>query len=321
MMISPIFSVVTSVYNGIGYTRVFMETLRETTERLIGDGQLEIVAIDDGSDDGSLEYLRNLDLPITVLRNDDNRGFAFSNNRGVSEARGEWIFFLNNDLILEPGWWEPMIEVAETRDGCGMVGNVQRRADNQRVDHVGINFDYLGVPVHEGKNALFIREKGVRRSRGVTAACALVRRRSFIRAGGFDEGFRNGFEDIDLCLRMAEQGFEHLVARSSLVAHHVSVSEGRKDHEDLNRLRFLKRWSKKTREFGRRDWACWYIQSQLRSPWLFNGPKLLDAMGLATGLRRTWPSWIRERQQAADERIRILPEAGEPFNSFGFGGN
>lgn len=315
-MRTPVFSVVTSVFNGIEYTRVFFETLRTTAEDLIRDGHLEVVAIDDGSTDGSRDYLRQLDLPVRLLENDENHGFAYSNNRGVAEARGEWIFFLNNDLILEDGWWQPMVEVAENRDGCGMVGNIQRRADDQRVDHAGIRFDYIGVPVHEGKNALFIRERGVRKSRGVTAACSLIRRRAFLRAGGFDEGFRNGFEDIDLCLRMAEGGCEHLVARSSLVAHHVSVSEGRKDHEDLNRLRFLRRWGEVTREYGRRDWACWYLQSQLRSPWRFNGPKLFDAIGMATGLRRTWPGWIRERQEAADQRLKVMAPVGSPRNSF-----
>ena len=67
----------------------------------------ELILVDDGSTDGTRDWLAGLRAPFRVLLNERNRGYAVSNNRGASAARGEILAFLNNDLVLTPGWLQP----------------------------------------------------------------------------------------------------------------------------------------------------------------------------------------------------------------------
>ncbi len=76
------------------------------------DLNYEIILIDDGSTDGTLEWLHGLDSQnIHVIFNDSNLGFAKSNNKAVNIAKGEILGLLNNDLIMQDGWLEPMLHV------------------------------------------------------------------------------------------------------------------------------------------------------------------------------------------------------------------
>src|SRR5690606_34092758 len=82
---------------------------------------------------------------------------------------------------------------------------------------------------------------------------ALVEREKFFALGGFDERFRNGCEDVDLCLRARRRGWPSFVATASTVEHHVSATPGRKEHEDANIALFFERWQPLAAPWGR-DW-------------------------------------------------------------------
>ena len=70
----------------------------------------------------------------------------------------------------------------------------------------------------------------------------MIRREVFDELGGFDEAFRNGFEDVDFCLRAGARGYRHFVANRSVIYHHVSASPNRHRHEDANLALYHARW-------------------------------------------------------------------------------
>ena len=92
----------------------------------------EIILSDDASTDGTATWLRTLrDFRIRVLTSDTNRGYAANNNAGVEIAKGELLGLLNNDLLFEPGWLEPMLAILLTPElRAGLVGNVQQRVSD-----------------------------------------------------------------------------------------------------------------------------------------------------------------------------------------------
>ncbi len=299
---TPELSVVTALFNRLDLTCRFLEDL----EGSLSGVDYEVVFVDDGSTDGTRDFLqRENSSKVRFFPNERNLGFAASNNRGVREARAPVIALLNNDLVLRPGWFEPMRE--EMRRGSGFVGNVQTDARTGRIDHAGIVFTPWGIPEHWGQRYLRVPRKGARRFRAVTAACALIERTVFLREGSFDESFRNGFEDIDFCLRLDAKGMENRVVFESRVGHWVSASPGRKESDAENIRRFLTRWGEKTSDWGLGDWPKHYLRRHLRCPWRLNGPKTLVALRMLSGLKTARPEWMRERFESL--RARGVPDA------------
>ena len=135
-----------------------------------------------------------------VVLNDRNLGYAAANNRGIRLARGEFLALLNNDLVLLPGWLEPMLGAHQAlRQHAGLIGNVQLEARTGAIDHAGIVINLQGKPVHARAlpPALSRLFSPIRRVPAVTGACLLIDRALWLGLGGFDEGYVNGGEDID----------------------------------------------------------------------------------------------------------------------------
>jgi GT2 family glycosyltransferase len=273
----PQISVITALHNCVELTRSYLDSLRST----LADLDWELILVDDASRDATPELLEELssDPRITCIRNPVNLGYAASNNLGASAARAPILALLNNDLTLTPGWIEPMMTCLATQESCGIVGNTQINPRNQLIDHAGVFFGLDGMPRQARKH----RAKGPAAEftewHAVTAACMLLRKSTFDEAGGFDEGYRNGFEDIDLCVRLKQLGYRHYTANRSKVFHHVSSSPGRHHHNDLNAQRFAARWASGiTREWGQLDWPYEYLKRYARHWWKLNFRKTLLAL-------------------------------------------
>ena len=231
-------SFIIPLYNCLRLTQAMLTSLRETLPPGLAH---EIIFVDDGSTDGTREWLAGLPAPCRALLNEKNLGFAGACNRGAKAAQGEFLFFLNNDLVLLPGWLEPMRAVAQRRRAA-LVGNVQLNAATDAVDHAGIFFNAKGKPEHHRASPLLARLTGVRQVAALTGACFAIRRLTWLSLGGFDEGFINGGEDIDLCLRARLAGLENYISLRSVVCHHISQSPGRRLHDEQNSRRLLVRW-------------------------------------------------------------------------------
>lgn len=282
------------LYNCLALTQAMLASLRATLPAGLAH---EIIFIDDGSTDDTRPWLASLatDPAIRVVLQRENLGYAAANNAGAAVARGEFLALLNNDLVLTPGWLEPMLAAHRAYgDRAGLVGNLQLDAATGALDHAGIAINLQGKPEHLRRLPLASRLAPFafahRRSVAVTGACVVVRRALWEKLGGFDEKFINGCEDVDLCLRAAAAGHVNLVALRSVVRHHISSSPGRKLRDEANTRHLVLRWHDTLCQLGARLWCRDHLATYLRDPRDFPDAAVArQAFFYALHLRRTPP--------------------------------
>lgn len=211
---------------------------------------MEVVVVDDASDDGTVERFQNYDPHITIVAHERNQGFAVSCNDGASAAGDvEYLVFLNNDTVPLAGWLDALVDDITEHPGAGAIGSKLLYPDGT-IQHAGIMIGrdlwphhlYAGLP---GDHPAVGRSRKMVAS---TAACVLVRRESFEAVGGFDTGYLNGYEDIDLCLRLGEKGEEVRYCAGSVLYHLESVTrwaESKDAHVEHNSRLFSERWHDK----------------------------------------------------------------------------
>jgi O-antigen biosynthesis protein len=285
---APAVSILMAVYNRLDLTKLCLESL----ERSLAGVVYEVLIVDDLSTDGTREFLQTLSAPYRVFLRDQKGNFAINNNLAAREARAERLLFLNNDTELAPGWYEPMRDALERAPDAGFIGNHQTNPGTRRYDHLGVVFAPWLTPAHYGQH--FARVPAALREgctpwSAVTAACCLTYRDTFWAAGGFDEAYVNGCEDIDLCLRMHRLGRRHYVANGSTIVHHKGASPGRKKFNDKNLERFKTIWGDYIRsnfiETDARVFAVTYLRKTLVYPWKSNLGKTWACLLILAGLR------------------------------------
>jgi GT2 family glycosyltransferase/SAM-dependent methyltransferase/tetratricopeptide (TPR) repeat protein len=241
-------SIIIPVCNKIELTRQCLQALAETTS----GPSYEVIVVDNGSNDGTPEWLQTLGGDVLIIRNDENLGFAKACNQGAASASGEFLVFLNNDTVPLNGWLEALVEEVRNHRDVAVVGS-KLLYEDRTVQHAGVVFDRQRRPYHVYQRA-DSNLPAVNRRRelnAVTAACMLIRRAVFETVGPFDEGFRNGFEDVDLCLKVREQGHRIVYQPRSVVLHLESQTPGRKQHDRENADRLAARWG-----------SCWWLVDQ-----------------------------------------------------------
>lgn len=211
----------------------------------------EVIVVDNHSTDDTAQFLNQLSGDIQIIRNSENLGFAKACNQGAQAARGRFLIFLNNDTIPLSNWLTALVAEVTSHPEVGIVGSKLLYEDDT-IQHAGVVFSREGLmPYHLYRH--FHRDHPAvnqrRTFQSVTAACMLIRREVFETAGGFDEGFQNGLEDVDLCLKVSDKGWQIAYQPLSMLYHLESQTPGRKTYEQANALRFLKRW-------GQRWWVA-----------------------------------------------------------------
>jgi GT2 family glycosyltransferase len=206
-----------------------------------------VIVVDDASSDGTVERFRDHDERVTVVSRERNGGFAEACNDGArAAADADHLVFLNNDTVPLAGWLDALVEAAAGHPEAAAIGSKLLFPDGT-VQHAGVvigqdrwpHHIYAGFP---GEHPAVSRSKRVT---AATAACLLVRRRVFEDLGGFDTAFHNGYEDVDLCLRLGEQGHEVRYCAGSVLYHLESVTrwadESMRHSGDNDRL-YAERW-------------------------------------------------------------------------------
>ncbi len=237
-------AVIVPTYNGGLLTRACLEALLANPP---SDCEWQLIVVDDASTDDTQSILDGYRDQITVVTHEHNRGFATACNDGARAAEDcEYLVFLNNDTIPTAGWLDALVKHVSKTPAAAAVG-AKLLFPNGSVQHAGVTISQDGWPRH--LYAGFPGEHpAVNRSRAVaaaTAACLLIRSEDFRTLEGFDVEFHNGYEDVDLCLRLGQMGREVWYCHASVVYHLESVTRwptGEPVGGDQNTELYAARW-------------------------------------------------------------------------------
>jgi len=243
--VEPRASIVIPLFNRSDLTRECLAALVEHTR----DDLYEVIIVDNGSTDDTADLLAGLSGDVTIISNPQNRGFAAACNQGAAAARADVVLLLNNDVIVTEGWLEPLLEVLDLHHDVGAVGSLLLYPDG-KVQHAGVLLaDTVNCPL-EAMNAFRGAQRldssaisTPRNYQAVTGALMAIRTRAFAEAGGFDEGYWNGLEDVDLCLQLGRAGWKVAYEPRSVAVHLESQSgPERFSKVTENVIRFTERW-------------------------------------------------------------------------------
>ena len=245
-----------------------LQTLLAGIEQRTDYPELELMVVDNGSSDDSLDVLRTPrgGPPLKIIANAENLSFSAANNAAAATADGELLLFLNNDVEpFEPGWLRELVACHES-SGAASIGATLLHtedafdppADEWPVQHRGIRFRWeddapRAINIDEGV-ALFAERFGTEvQCPAVTGACLLINRERFLATGGFNEGYRYGSEDVDLCLSLAADGGRAVCSGRAHLFHDESRTqeaeglEFRRLNRQVNARHLLGRWGPQLR--------------------------------------------------------------------------
>jgi GT2 family glycosyltransferase len=282
-------SILIPVYNQAQLTR-------QCLDALLGDArpalEHEILVLDDGSSEETQQLLASYGERILVHRLPANAGFATACNAGARLAQSGYLVFLNNDTLPRAGWLEALVRYAEAHPDAAVVGSKLLFPDDT-VQHAGIVICQDRYPRH--LYAGFPSDHpAVNKSRpfqAVTAACALIRREAFAQVGGFDPAYRNGHEDVDLCLSLGARGHAVHYCHTSVLFHLESLSEGRFRHSDSNTRLYHQRWAHRVQP----DDLRYYVEDGLLEVQYAEGNWYPIRLGVSP--------WLAEVQRAEEEHL------------------
>jgi GT2 family glycosyltransferase len=193
----------------------------------------QVVVVDNGSSDGTLEALRAAHPEVSVLSYPDNPGYGVAVNRASRAFPAPYLCALNGDVLLEPGSLVVLRRFLDDHPPCGAVGPYLTGRDGKTQPSCK-RFPTLGLALGEvcGFHAVFPENRWVRRFyctdldltrpatvQTVSGAVMLIRQDAFRQIGGFDRGFRMYFEETDLCRRLQDRGYGVAFCPTATAAH------------------------------------------------------------------------------------------------------
>ena len=222
-MFSKMMTVIIPNWNGLRFLSTCLTALRQQTYR-----DFETIVVDNGSTDGSREFIAREYAEARVIALDSNRGFAPAVNVGIRAARGDVVVLLNNDTEADSHWLEEIARALSEDPRAGMVACKLRLFDQR--DHLHSAGDFYRVDGIPGNRGVWEEDRGqYDDARGVFGACggaAAYRKAMLDEIGGFDEALSSYCEDVDLNWRARLAGYAVAYAPRAMVYHMVSATGG-----------------------------------------------------------------------------------------------
>jgi GT2 family glycosyltransferase len=206
----------------------------------------EVILVDNGSTDGSVEAAEARWPDIRIFRQGQNTGFAAANNLGARHARGQWLALLNNDAFPAPDWLPTLLGAAADHPQFTFFASRVLMADDPtRIDGTGDACHVSGIVWNrQHRLPASLADAQPQEVFSPQGAAAFIRRDVFLEVGGFDETYFSYHEDVDLGFRLRLQGHRCLYVPDALVYHKGSHTTGKGSDFAVR--------------YGHRNWVwCW----------------------------------------------------------------
>ena len=225
--------------------KLLKEFLPAASKFTCGDG-VKLFVADNGSEDGSVDWVKENHPEVGLLEFEKNYGFAEGYNKALRDTGYPFTVLLNSDVEVTEGWWQPLLEYMEKHPETGAlqpkIKSFHEKSKFEYAGAAGGYLDRLGYPYCRGR----IFEK-IEEDRGqydgvpeeitwASGACLMVRNEAYWKAGGLDPLFFAHMEEIDLCVRMINAGYKVMCVPYSEVFHvgGASLNQGNSFKTYLN---------------------------------------------------------------------------------------
>lgn len=231
----PMVSIITLDFNEMKYIGTCLESLQQQTYP-----NFEIIVVDNGSSDGSPEFVRQNYPTVRLIEAGENLGFAGGNNLGAQHANGKYLAFINPDTTVEPDWLFSLVDALENRPEVGMVTpKLLIMAEPDRINTCGNDVQYTGFGFLRG----WLQESDTKTVDedvcSISGGAFLVEKAFFDDLGGFDHSFFPIYvEDTDLSLRTILRGRRNQFIAASKVYHDYTLSFGANKYFRLEKNRY-----------------------------------------------------------------------------------
>jgi GT2 family glycosyltransferase len=189
----------------------------------------ELIVVDNGSSDGSVDFVQRSFPAVRVIALERNTGFAAGNNAGAQAARGHYVAFLNNDAAPQPGWLSALRNALDSDPQVGLAAScIVFMHDPSVIDSAGDGLTRWGGAFKRGHGRSVLEALALDAGEvfGACGAACLVRREVFDELGGFDDAFFAVYEDVDLSYRVQLHGYRCMYVPEAVVHHAGSATLG-----------------------------------------------------------------------------------------------
>ncbi|MFH1226459.1 MAG: glycosyltransferase family 2 protein [Planctomycetota bacterium] len=240
----------------------------------------EIMVVDNGSTDGTIDYINNYWPKVRIIALKENKFFASGNNIGIQQALKNkeisYIALLNNDTIADKNWLSEMVKITDTDPRIGIVAAKLMKMGNQRIiDSTGHIFDKWGKIVDRGHNEIDSGQYDTKVDvLGACAAACLYRRTMLEDIGLFDERLVMYYEDAELSWRAYKRDWKAKYVPTAVVLHERGASR-RKNDKALsvtssfrrlkNQITVVKKYANKQQKIVYALRLCWKLIRALRN--------------------------------------------------------
>ncbi|MDQ1283828.1 MAG: hypothetical protein QG620_176 [Patescibacteria group bacterium] len=228
---------------------------------------LEVVMVDNNSNDGSFELARSCFSKMTFIKNEENLGFSAGNNVGIRYAldrAADWVLLLNNDTEVDKDFLDKLLGAAEKDEAVGMLSPVIFEKENGKIWFSGGKIKWLSMKAEHMRQA---KTEDFFETDFVSGCAMLVKREIFQRVGLLDEDFFLYWEDADFSVRVKKAGFKLAVVSGAWI-YHWEKSEKLKKNKVywlvISGLIFFK----KNAPRHLKGWLCFYVKLRKMKNWI-----------------------------------------------------
>ena len=216
---SYLVSIVIVNFNGLQLLRGCLVSLKKNPYK-----NTEIIIVDNGSTDGSVEFIKNLKFKIgnlKLIKNKRNLGFSQANNQAIRKAKGHFVLLLNNDTVTTPNFLKVLVDKIRSDNLIGVVQPKIIFLDNKRLQSGGAFFTFLGFLYYFGYSQN-PEEKKYNQAMPVfsaNGACILIRKEVIDKVSLFDKDFFAYYEETDFCHRVWLAGYKVIYEPGATIYH------------------------------------------------------------------------------------------------------